>query len=323
MTKLLQIFCCLLFFVATPASAEIIDRVVAVVNEDVITLSELDTEGALHIEKIREQVPIEQRAEAMADLRQQILTSMIDKLLIEQRAEKRGIKISNEEVEMQYFQILEQNQVTEADFTEKLRQAGLTPEMYKSNLKSQFTRQRLLNREIHSKIVISNAQIELYYLQDYGQESTEDGIHILQIGCLATNPDDVEAKTDAMRRAKQLHGMVMAGENFQDIAKNYSDLPSASDGGDIGVFKKEELSHEMRTGIAGLHPGEISPIIETTSGFQFFKILSSKSGNTITQAPLELVRDDIIAILREKELKEKFDQWVLQLREHSYIKEQL
>ncbi len=323
MIKLLQIFLCLLFFVPTSASAEIIDRVVAVVNDDLITLSELEAEGAMHLEKIREQAPIEQRAEAMAQLRQQILTSMIDKLLIEQRAEQRGIHVSDEEIEMQYFQILEQNQVTEADFTEKLKQAGLTPEMYKSNLKSQITRQRLLNREIHSKIVISDAQIELYYLQDYGHESTEDGIHILQIGCLAANQDDGDAKTDAMRRAKQLRGMVMAGENFQDIARNYSELPSASDGGDIGVFKKNELSHEMRAGIEGLHPGEISSIIETASGYQFFKILSSKSGNTITQAPLELVRDDIIAILREKELKEKFDQWVIQLREHSYVKEQL
>ncbi|MDA3970970.1 MAG: SurA N-terminal domain-containing protein [Desulfobulbaceae bacterium] len=323
MTKLFQLFFCLFLLAPTIVSAEIIDRVVAVVNEDLITLSELNNEGELHMEKIREQVPIEQRAEAMAQLRQQILTSMIDRLLIEQRAEKRGIQVSNEEAEMQYFQILEQNNVEEKDFVEKLRQAGLTPEMYKRNLKSQITRQRLLNREINSKIVISNTQIELYYLQEYGQESSEDGLHILQIGCLAGSGEDLNSKPDAQRRVKQLRGMVMAGENFQDIAKNYSELPSASDGGDIGVFKEKELSREMIEGIAGLHPGEISNIIETRSGYQFLKILSSKSGNTITQAPLELVRDDIIALLREKELKEKFDQWVIQLREHSYIKEQL
>jgi peptidyl-prolyl cis-trans isomerase SurA len=323
MIKFLQLVFCCIFLLPDFANAEIIDRVVAVVNEDLITLSELNDEGALHMQKIREQAPIEQRAEALRQLRQQLLSSMIDRLLIEQRAAKRGIHVSQEEVEMQYLRILEQNNIDENVFAEKLSQAGLTPEMYKRNLKSQITRQRLLNREVNSRIVISDAQIQLYYLQEYGKESAPDGIHILQIGCLFGNNPDPEAKHDAKRRAKQLRGMVIAGENFQEIAKNYSDLPSASDGGDIGVFMKNELSREMQQGLAGVHPGEISEIIETGSSYQFLKILSAKSGNTITQAPLELVRDDIIAILREKELKEKFDKWVIQLREHSYIKEQL
>ncbi len=323
MSKIVQLIFCFVFLTPTFLHAEIVDRVVAVVNEDLITLSELNSEGALHMQKIREEVPIEQRAEAMSQLRQQVLTSMIDRLLIEQRADKRGIHVSNEEVDMQYFRILEQNNVEEEEFKEKLHQAGLTPEGYKRNLKSQITRQRLLNREVRSKIVISDTQIQLYYLTEYGLESKEDGIHILQIGCAFSNPDDPEVKLDAQRRAKQLRGMVLAGENFQEIAQSYSDLPSASDGGDIGVFMKNELSKEMRRGLLGLHPGEISEIIETRSDYQFFKILSSKSGNTVTQAPLELVRDEIVAILREKELKEKFDKWVVQLREHSYIKEQL
>lgn len=323
MTRLIKfIFCCIVILPSL-AQAEIVDRVVAVVNDDLITLSELNDEGKLHFERLREQVPIEQRAEALAQLRQQILTSMIDRLLIAQRADKRGINISNEEVDMQYFRILEQNNVEEKEFAEKLNQAGLTPEIYKRNLKSQITRQRLLNREVRSKIVISDAQVELYYLTEYGQDSTADGIHILQIGCLFSRSDGSDARRDTKRRAKQLRGMVLAGENFQEIAKNYSELPSATDGGDIGVFLQSELSKEMRQGLSGVRPGQISEIIETSSGFQFFKILSAKSGTTITQAPLELVRDDIVAILREKELKEKFDRWVIQLREHAYIREQL
>lgn len=305
------------------AHAEIIDRVVAVVNEDLITLSELNSEGALHFQKIREEVPIEQRADAMNELRQQLLSTMIDRLLIEQRADQRGIHVSDEDVEMQYFNILEQNNIDEDQFAAKLGEAGLTPDLYKRSLKNQITRQRLLNREVRSKVVISDAQVELYYLTEYGQESSTDGIHILQIGCLYTDPSNPEAKNDAQRRIKQLRGMILAGENFKEIAQNYSELPSSSDGGDIGVFKENELSREMRQGLAGVRPGQISDIIETSTGCQFFKILSTKSGNTITQAPLDMVRSDIVAILREKELKEKFDKWVIQLREHSYIKEQL
>lgn len=124
-------------------------------------------------------------------------------------------------------------------------------------------------------------------------------------------------------RAEQLRGMVMAGENFHEIAKSYSDLPSAADGGDIGVFKRDELSQTMQTGLKGLRPGEVSMIIENGNSLQFFKLISSKSGNVITQAPLETVRDEIRTLLMDQHLKEKFENWVTQLREISYVEEQL
>ncbi|MEN8256371.1 MAG: SurA N-terminal domain-containing protein [Thermodesulfobacteriota bacterium] len=305
------------------ALAEVIDRVVAVVNDDLITLSELNNEGALHFEKIREQAPLEERAQALAEARQTILSGLIERKLIAQRAAKRGITIQDEEIEMQYFRIMEQNNLTEEAFKAELAKAGITPKMYKNNLRSQIIRQRLISVEIRSKVVITNEQIEEYYSTQYGQQGEGDGLHILQIGCLWGQGGKSANKNEAQMRAKQLRGMVMAGENFKEIAKSYSDLPSAVDGGDIGIFLRDELSTAMQEGLTGLRPGEVSNIIESGKSFQFFKLLSTKSGSTITQAPLETVREEIRALLHEQRLKEKFDLWVTQLRELSYVKEQL
>jgi hypothetical protein len=79
----------------------------------------------------------------------------------------------------------------------------------------------------------------------------------------------------------------------------------------------------MQEGLNGLRPGEVSMIIENGQSIQFFKLLSSKSGNVITQAPLETVREEIRGLLMEQQLKEKFENWLVQLREISYVEEQL
>ena len=315
----------LVFLVFLPvfAHAEVIDRVVAVVNDDLITLSELNSEGELHFEKIREKVPVEERSQALTAARKEILATLIERKLIAQRAEKRDIDLSDEEVEMQYFRVIEQNNLTEDQFISELAKAGITPKMYKDNLRSQMIRQRLISIEIRSKVVITNEQIEEYYNTKYGQQGEGDGLHILQIGCTWGGASKSASKDEAQMRAKQLRGMVMAGENFKEIAQSYSDLPSAPDGGDIGIFKRDELSKAMQDGLSGLRPGEVSTIIESGQSFQFFKLLSSKSGNIITQAPLDSVREEIRALLHEQRLKEKFEVWVTQLRELAYIKEQL
>lgn len=313
----------LLVLLPTLSGAEIIDRVVAIVNDDLITLSELNTEGAPHFEKIREQAPPDERAAALAQARKDILTGLIERKLIAQKAQERGIQITDEEVDLQYYRMMEQNNLSEAQFEAELAKAGITPQMYKDNLHSQMIRQRLLSIEIHSKVVITNAQIENYYQTRYGQQEAEDGLHILQIGCVWGPGGKSTDREDARMRAEQLRGMVMAGENFKEIAKAYSDLPSAADGGDIGVFRRDELSQAMQEGLSGLRPGEVSMIIESGQSQQFFKLLSSKAGNVITQAPLDTVREEIRSLLMEQHLKEKFETWVTQLRENAYIAEQL
>jgi peptidyl-prolyl cis-trans isomerase SurA len=323
MPSFVRLLVLLLVLLPTLTRAEIIDRVVAIVNDDLITLSELNTEGAPHFEKIREQAPPDERAAALAQARKDILAGLIERKLIAQKAQERGIQITGEEVDLQYYRMMEQNNLSETQFEAELAKAGITPQMYKDNLHSQMIRQRLLSIEIHSKVVITNAQIEHYYQTQYGQQEAEDGLHILQIGCVWGPGGKSTDREDARMRAEQLRGMVMAGENFKEIAKAYSDLPSAADGGDIGVFRRDELSQAMQEGLSGLRPGEVSMIIESGQSQQFFKLLSSKAGNVITQAPLDTVREEIRSLLMEQHLKEKFETWVTQLRENAYIAEQL
>ena len=312
-----------LFTLVQPGQAIVIDRVVAVVNEEPITLTELDEEGAHFFNKIKTQAPDHLIDEHLSRARREVLDTIIDRKLLLQRAERRGVTVSPEEIDMQFFRIMEQNKLTEEQFSKQLAKMGSTPKQYKENLKAQIVRQKLISYEIRSKVVVTDEDIEKYYREEYGLEHDQDGLHLLQIGVGWGRHGRAANETEARLKAEQLRGMVLAGERFDEIAKESSDLPSAADGGDIGILAQDELSEDMRRALAGLRPGQVTSIMQTAAGFQFFKLVSARQGNVVSHAPLEMVREEIRATLHERLMKKKFDDWVVKLREHSYIKVQL
>jgi peptidyl-prolyl cis-trans isomerase SurA len=215
------------------------------------------------------------------------------------------------------------NNTSVEQFREELARIGTNEKSYRNKIRNQILRSKLISYEIRSKIVITDRQIQEYYHQKYSNINTEDGYHLLQFGCSWGENSRSGSPEEAHMRAIQLRDMVLGGANFSDLAKEYSDLPSANDGGDIGVFAKTELADYMWEAIQGLNPGDVSNIIRTPSGYQFFKLVSSKQGNIVSQAPLESVSEEIRGQLYDQELEEKFNNWVKQLRQHSYVEELL
>lgn len=318
------LFCWLAVSCPGPAlSGEIVDRVVAVVNDEIITLSELNAEAEPTFAKIREQVPPEKISLTISQARKEILSAMIDNKLVTQRAAKRKIEVTEEEIDAAIDNILQENNATREQFLNQLAAMGTTEENYRKTLKSQILRSKLISYEIRSKLVVTNEQIEEYYKRMNSPENTPEGYHILQIGLSWGENGSSSSRQEARKKAGQLRDMVVAGENFKELASDYSDLPSGVDGGDIGVFRKDELAGYMWEAIKELRPGEVSKVIETPSGFQFFKLLAARVGDVVAQAPLDSVRDEIRASLYDEQMKERFDNWLKQLRDHSYVKELL
>ena len=102
----------------------------------------------------------------------------------------------------------------------------------------------------------------------------------------------VKNPEDALKNAKYIKKKLLEGENFKELAKTFSDLPSAEDGGDIGTFTKEEMSPFMQETILSMHPGEISPILETPTGYQILKLLSSQTGDWPISIALADVKEE-------------------------------
>lgn len=316
-----------LFFISAVSGA-VVDRVVAEVNDDVITLSEVEEEGKGFLKKVALEVPSENRMEAVQQVRQDILRSLIDKKLIEQEAAKQGIVVTNQEVQESFEQVLRANRMSEEQLLSELERNGVSKDMYLSNLQSQLYQNKLVNRDVRSKIVITEEAILDYYDMNYTEQIKEGSYYLLQIGIdwgeiegEDIDPQELDQrKNSARERAERVHKLARSGSDFRELAKKFSDLPSASEGGDIGSFEEDEMASYMKFAVTSLSPGEISNIIETPVGYQFFKLLSSKEGGIVVQQPYGEVKEEIREKLYRQELEEEFDGWIQGIRDRAYIR---
>jgi len=303
----------------------LIDRVVAVVNDDVITLSELNKTGKEFFARVKEKAPEAEIDKAMAKARDDVLSSMIDKTIVRQQAEKLSITVAEEEVDAAIDQILARNNATIEDFRRELAAMNLQEQEYRDNIRDQILQSKLINYEVRSRIVVIEDEIKEYYQKEYTQEKGESGYHILQIGFTWRNSVSLEkagfdTKEEAREKAEEVRTRVLDGESFKGLAQSYSNLPSAADGGDIGIFEKDELADYMKDVILAMKPGDISPIVETGNTFQFFKLLSVREGDIVVKAPYESVREEIRDILYRAKMEDQYKKWVKSLRDEAYVK---
>ena len=328
LNRLPLILCCFLlfFFVAAHSFGEhLVDRVVAVVNNDVITLSELDRTGREYFARVKDKAPETEMDRALEKAREEVLSSLIDKTIVRQQAEHLSITVTEEEIDTAVDQIMARNNATIEDFRRELASMNIPEQEYRDNIRDQILQSKLINYEVRSRIVIIEDDIKEYYQKEYTQEKGESGYHILQMGFTWRNTVTLEeagfdTKEEAREKAEEIRKRVLDGESFKGLAQSYSNLPSAADGGDIGLFKKEEMSEDMKDVILKMQPGEVSAIIETGRAFQFFKLLSVRDGDIVVKAPYESVREEIRDILYRQEMEEQYKNWVKSLREEAYIK---
>jgi peptidyl-prolyl cis-trans isomerase SurA len=303
----------------------LVDRVAAVVNDDIITLSELEKTGREYFARIKEKAPAAEVDRALEKARQEVLSSLIDKLIVRQQADKLSISVTEPEIDTAIDQVLARNNATIEDFKKDLAAMNISEQEYRDSLRDQILESKLINYEVRSRIVIVEDNIKAYYQKEYTQEKGEGGYYILQIGFTWRNSVSLEkagfdTKEEARAKAEEVRKRVLAGESFTELAKAYSNLPSAEDGGDIGLFQKDEMAAYMKDAILAMHPGEISPIVEIGNAFQFFKLLSMREGDLVVKAPYESVREEIRDVLYSQEMEEQYKVWVKSLREEAYIK---
>ena len=300
------------------------DRIVAVANDDVITLTELEYAGEEYFERIRMKAPADEVEKALEMARNEVLSSLIDNMIVRQKAAELSITVEEADIDNATKQILARNNATIEEFRRELASANISEEVFRDNLRGQILQSKLIDREVRSRIVIVEEDIMAYYEKEYTQEKGESGYNIMQMGFNWNSPGIGDAgsgsKEEARKKAEEIRAKILAGENFAELAKAYSNLPSAADGGDIGIIKKDEMAAYMRDIILSMHPGEISEIIETENGFQFYKLLSQREGDIVVKAPYQSVRDEIRDILYRKKMEEQYKAWVEGLREKAYIK---
>ncbi len=318
--KLLKIAVVLFILTVTPAPAvgrEIVDRIVAVVNEDIISLYELSKAAEPFEKRIKAAgYAVEQEQQMLFKARKEILNKLIEERLSDQEASRFKITVTDNEVNGTIGRIKKINYYTDEELAAALKNEALSMAEYREQIREQILRKKLVDRQINAKIVITPAEVEAYYqkhLQVYGEKKKYRLSHII----MRVAPDaDIADKERVFKRMKQILSALESGQPFDKLARTHSEL-SAEAGGDIGEFGLEELSPQLQKALAGKKESMFTDVLGTDLGYQIFFI------NAIKKTPaklLEIVSDEIQEKLYREQIETKYRSWVTELRKKSHIK---
>ncbi len=311
----------LLFLQAVPAAAEVVDKVVAAVNSDVITLSELNAE----LDSRYGSLPGGTDSESLAridEIRAETLESIIDRRLIEQKAAEAGLSVSDLEVDRAFERQIDHSGLTREQFFEKMKQTGASEAFVRSNLKAGILQSKLIGRDVRPRIVITEEMVKKAFNAKYVETLKGKSYTLLQAGFSwgdDSSSGRSRSKKKALEMAEEMRATVLTGKDFRELAVKYSDLPSAADGGDIGTFTLDELAPEMAEAIKDLRPSQVSKIIETSDGYQFFQVISTKANPVIVTARYDDVKDELREKLFQDRLQKEYKKWMKDLKANAYI----
>jgi peptidyl-prolyl cis-trans isomerase SurA len=308
---------------ATFVTAEVVDKVAAVVNNDIITQSEIEEEAS-RIFNSRKTEESGSDYGTMAEARDLALNGLIDRRLINQRAKATNTIVSNEELEAAFTNTRNRMGLSASEFRKKLEQSGLTEELYKKQLHDQVLQNKLVSQDVRAKIVVTDAMIRAYYDEHFSTKIDKNGFYLLQIGFQwdpsLSEPALSKSKDEAQKKAEEALKLVKKGQDFKAVAKKLSELPSAGDGGDLGIIKPSDMASNMRDAVSSLKIDEVSNIILASDSFQFYKRLAITDQTTaLSSNAFDKVKNEIKEKLYEEKLKAAFSEWVKNLKEKAYI----
>jgi peptidyl-prolyl cis-trans isomerase SurA len=299
--------------------AELADRIVAIVSDDVITLSELNEALEPYIQQIREaHYPPEVGREMLFKLRQDILNRMIDEKLTYQETERLHVSVDDREVDQHIEQIKSEHFLTEEELRKSLAAEGYTLEEYRKRIKEQMLRIKLINIEVKSKIAVTEKDIRDYYEEHKEGYQGVQKYHLRTILIKVPPSAGADQKKAALEKIESIVKDLKAGTAFDELAKQYSqDGGTAAAGGDLGLFTLDELSAEFQETVRRMPEGEISPVLQTPKGYQILMLQEIKE---IPGKTLKEVRIEVQERLYRELVEEKYKAWLKALRDRCYVK---
>jgi peptidyl-prolyl cis-trans isomerase SurA len=301
----------------SPARAEVVERIIAYVNDDIITLSELNERTNAFVAARRQNPFLREEEQSLEKIRHNILDLLINERLAAQEISRLKISVSDEEVAEAIGTILRENRLTQETLEANLRQDGKTIEDLREQIKAGLQQKKLVNREVSSKTVITDEMIQAYYEDHIEEFERNERWRIQDIYLPFTPTDTPEERTYLRKVAKQILERLRTEGDFTSLAKRYSQGPGAEAGGDLGFFSKGELEPVLEAAIEALKPGEVSPDIETTRGIHIIKLTEV---DKTPAKPLEEVAGTIRDLLYRREVDFRYREWLSGLRERSYVK---
>ena len=297
-------------------AAEVCNRVVAVVNNDVITLYELNN----RIKEMTGSAPEElmQKNETMfRDAQRKILELLIDEKIAQAKIKELGIKVADRQVDNYLEKVKRDNQWTQEDLVAGLEKEGLSYEKYRERVRRDIERAQLIEYEVRSKIIIRDEVIQKYYEDHRGTFGIAEKVQLAGIFLMRKNMKSEEEMRELYKKAQDISAKLKAGADFSQMAANFSEGPGANQGGDLGQFTVDHLEAGLKSVVEALPEGGISDPLVRPNGIQIIKVVKKQTGKIRS---LEEMREAIYGILYQEEVNRRYQAWIKELRDSAYTR---
>ncbi len=296
----------------SPPDERVTDRVLAIVNNDAITLSELQEAIAVYKYENRDRAP-----ESSDQLVQQFLTRMIDSRLQVQEAEREKIVIEETEIDEELAdRIKKMNLKGREEFEAALKAQGIPMTAVRKRIADELRRGRIVSRKVRLRVSVTEEEVSQYLEANRAKLETGLAYHARHILILPETGAEDAAWENARIRAELLRTQLLQGADFAEVARQHSRDASARDGGDLGTLKRGELAQDIESQILGLAPGQLSSPYRSALGYHIFRL---ESKETLDGDGLTRVRAQIREILFREKFDTRLDAWLKEIKQRAVI----
>ncbi len=302
---------------ATPARAasnRVLDRVAAVVNEEMIPLSEVYQRAAPEIARLERDGMLTEEHKQGA-LKRSLDELIADRLLAADEKAS-NIEVTDQEIDLAIEDVRKQNNMDAQAFERALTSQGTTVAAYREKMRKDLGSMKLIGMKVRSKIKVADEDVKAEYARRAKVEESDFEVHARHIVIQVPKGATPEQEEAARKRAQELTRRARAGEDFVELAKKHSEGPSKAEGGDVGFFKRGEMVGAFDKAAFALKPGEISEPVRSPFGWHVIQVVERRAG---AAKPFEQVREELRDRLWREQMQHHTEQYVADLRKQAQV----
>jgi peptidyl-prolyl cis-trans isomerase SurA len=306
---------------APSAHARIVERIVALVGDEVVLESEVNERSRVFLEEIAALPDPNQRKQRVAALRREVLERIVDEHLLLQQANELKLSVSSEEVDRSIEQIKKDYNLRDDQLADELRRQGLTLASYRQNTRKEILRYRVINIAVGSKIQVSDNDVESYYERNM-KSGKNDQVKVSHVFVAIPENADAAKVLEREEYARKILERARKGEDFAALAKELSeDRATRAEGGDLGYFGKEMgLPKPVEELVFSMAVGDIGGPVRGNQGFHVIKLVDRRAADI---KPLSDVKEQLRMQLRQKEMERQTKIYLSELRKKTLVEVRL
>jgi len=288
------------------------NKILAVVNDEVVTETDLDVALSSSIDELQKEYSGAELQAKIETARKECLDQIIDDKLILQEAKKRGITAADAEVDERLKEI-KSHFPSEDAFYAEVQKSGVSTELLKKRYGENIMMGKLVNHEVRDKVVVIPTEIEDYYKKHAEELKAPDSVHLRTI-MLRFSADNTE---DAVKqKAEDVVKLAREGRDFGELAKLYSQGGRAEENGDFGFVDRGQMREDFEKVIFTLKPGEVSDPVKADVGYYIFKVEEKRESHVRS---LSEARADIENIIFREKAQRRYQEWIAKLKRDAFI----